>query len=84
MEPILSACAGLDAEGKRGFLSDAKGAAYKVERNMEQSLNARQAEIVQDPFDITVPAPAQPAHEQAQPVQPKPKARGGKDAAERA
>lgn len=81
MEPILSACAGLDAEGKRNFLSDAKGAAYKVERNMEQSLNARQAEIVQDPFDITVPAPAQPAHEQAQ---PKPKARGGKDAAERA
>ena len=55
LQPVLGACSGLDADDKRFFLSNVKGAAYFIGRGMEHSLNARQTEIVSDDFAAPVP-----------------------------
>lgn len=72
LSPVVATCSGLDAVGKRGFLSDAKGAAYSISNQIERNLNARQAELVEDSFALGAPAQAP-----AQPV-PRPKGKGAK------
>lgn len=67
LQPVLNNCAGMDAEGKRFFLSDVKSAVYSVSKTMEQSLNARQSEIVAD--DFAIPAAQAPRKQKAKPIE---------------
>lgn len=54
--------AGLDAQGKRGFLSDVKSAAYTVCRSVQRSFREMEQAIQPDAFSVEAsPAPAQPA-----------------------
>lgn len=58
---VVDACAGLEPQEKRQFLSDVKVAAYTVSRQMEQNLRESQKELSGGEYDIAIPASAEPA-----------------------
>lgn len=57
--------AGLDAQGKRSFLSDVKSAAYTVSRGIRASFREMEQQIQPDAFSVEV-QPAKPAKAKAE------------------
>lgn len=60
-DKACEAGAGLDAQGKRGFLGDVKSAAYSVSRAISSSFREMEQTIQPDEFSVPVSAPAKPA-----------------------
>lgn len=60
-DKACEAGAGLDAQGKRGFLGDVKSAAYTVSRAISSSFREMEQTIQPDEFSVSVSAPAKPA-----------------------
>lgn len=59
--------AGLDAQGKRTFLSDVKSAAYTVSRGIRRAFREMEQQLQPDEFSVEAqPAPAKPAKVKAE------------------
>lgn len=59
--------AGLDTQGKRSFLSDAKSAAYAATRGIQASFREMEQQIQPDAFSVEAqPAPAKPTKAKAE------------------
>lgn len=60
-DKVCEAAAGLDAQGKRGFLGDVKSAAYAINRAISSSFREMEQTIQPDEFSVAAAAPAKPA-----------------------
>ena len=67
---MCKACAELDAQGKRGFISDVKRAAYAMGRDIQRSFREMEQAIQADGFSLEDKKSAR-----------EPKAKGGKEQA---
>ena len=60
-DKVCQSCAGMDAQEKRGFISDVKRAAYSISRDIQRSFRDLEQTIQPDEFAVGEPNPEKPA-----------------------
>lgn len=60
-DKVCQSCAGMDAQEKRGFLSDIKRAAYSISRDIQRSFRDLEQTIQPDEFAVGESKPEKPA-----------------------